>query len=51
MRIPMVFIFMYFLPADDYSGFFYAMIISNFVILFYGHYLKKSINYEVQVRL
>jgi len=51
MRIPLVFLFIYFLPKDDYSGFFYAMNISNFAILFYGHYLKKSINYEVQVRL
>jgi putative MATE family efflux protein len=52
MRIPMVLAFKYLILApDDYSGMWYAMIISNFIILFYGHYLKKSIRYEVQVRL
>jgi Na+-driven multidrug efflux pump len=51
MRIPMIFIFMALFEKGDYSGIWYAMIISNFLILFYGHYLKKSIRYEVQVRL
>ncbi len=51
MRIPMVFLFMYLLPSNDYRGIFWAMMISNLLILPYGHYLKKSINYEVQVRL
>ncbi|MBE0700757.1 MAG: MATE family efflux transporter, partial [Acholeplasmataceae bacterium] len=51
MRIPLVLLFMVILPPDNYSGIWYAMIISNLVILFYGHYLKKSITYEVQVRL
>lgn len=51
MRIPMIFILMLILPPDDYRGIFWAMMISNFVILFYGHYLKKGIKYELQVRL
>jgi putative MATE family efflux protein len=51
MRIPLVFLFMYLLPSNDYRGIFWAMMISNLLILPYGHYLKKSINYEVQVRL
>jgi len=51
MRIPMIFIFMAIFDKQDYSGIWYAMIISNFLILFYGHYLKKGITYEVQVRL
>jgi putative MATE family efflux protein len=51
MRIPMIFLFMAIFDKSDYSGIWYAMIISNFLILFYGHSLKKSINYEVQVRL
>ncbi|HAX03431.1 MAG: hypothetical protein A2Y45_00280 [Tenericutes bacterium GWC2_34_14] len=51
LRIPMIFIAMLVLPPDDYRGIFYAMMISNFIILFYGHYLKKGIKYELQVRL
>ena len=52
MRIPMVLLFKHvILEPNDYSGMWYAMIISNFLILFYGHYLKKSIKYELQVRL
>jgi len=51
MRIPLVFLFMYLLPPSDYRGIYYAMLISNFLILFYGHYLKKSIRYELQVRI
>lgn len=51
MRIPMIFIFMLILSPGDYRGVFYAMMISNFIILFYGHYLKKGIKYELQVRL
>jgi putative MATE family efflux protein len=51
MRIPMIFIFMLILSPGDYRGVFYAMMISNFIILFYGHYLKKGIKYEMQVRL
>jgi len=52
MRIPLILLFKYVLfESTDYSGMWYAMIISNFIILFYGHYLKQSIKYEVQVRL
>ena len=51
MRIPMIFIAMMILEPTDYRGIFYAMMISNFIILFYGHYLKKGIKYELQVRL
>ena len=51
MRIPMIFIAMLILEPTDYRGIFYAMMISNFIILFYGHYLKKGIKYELQVRL
>jgi putative MATE family efflux protein len=51
MRIPLVFLFMFILPPDNYSGIWFAMIISNIAILFYGNHLKQKINYEVQVRL
>ncbi|HOI84484.1 MAG TPA: MATE family efflux transporter [Acholeplasmataceae bacterium] len=51
MRIPMIFLSLWLLPPDDYRGIFWAMMISNAVILFYGHYLKKGIKYELQVRL
>ena len=51
IRIPIVILAMLILPKDDYRGIFWAMMISNFVILFYGHYLKKGIKYELQVRL
>jgi len=52
MRIPLVLLFKHvILHPTDYSGMWYAMMISNFLILFYGHYLKKSIKYELQVRL
>jgi putative MATE family efflux protein len=51
VRIPLVLIFMYFYPPDDYSGVWYAMFISNIVILFYGHFLKRQIAYDVQVKL
>ena len=51
LRIPMVFLSMWLLPSDDYRGIFWAMIISNFIILFYGEYLRKHIKFEIQVRL
>lgn len=51
MRVPMVLLSMLILPPDDYRGIFWAMMISNFVILFYGEYLKKQIKFDVQVRL
>jgi putative MATE family efflux protein len=51
MRVPLVFLSMLLLPPDDYRGIFWAMMISNFVILFYGEYLKKNIKFDVQVRL
>ena len=51
MRIPLIFLFMAVFDKDNYSGMWYAMIISNFLILFYGHYLKKEIKYELQVRI
>ena len=51
IRIPLVLLFMAILPAGNYQGIFYAMILSNIVIVFYGHHLKNHINYEVQVRL
>lgn len=51
IRIPLIILFMIIFDPNDYRGIWYAMIISNFIILFYGHYLKKQINYEVQVRI
>ena len=51
MRIPLIFLFMAVFDKTNYSGMWYAMIISNFLILFYGHYLKKDIKYELQVRI
>jgi putative MATE family efflux protein len=51
MRIPLVILFMFIFPRDNYSGIWYAMIISNIAILFYGNHLKEKINYQVQVRL
>jgi len=51
IRVPLVLILMWVLPKEMYQGIFYAMMISNIAIVFYGHYLEKQINYEVQVRL
>ena len=51
IRVPLVLIFMWVLPKEMYQGIFYAMMISNIAIVFYGFYLEKQINYEVQVRL
>lgn len=51
IRVPLVLILMWILPKEMYQGIFYAMMISNIAIVFYGHYLEKQINYEVQVRL
>lgn len=51
IRVPLVLILVWVLPKEMYQGIFYAMMISNIVIIFYGHYLEKQINYEVQVRL
>jgi len=51
IRIPIVILSLFLLPLDNYNGIYFAILFSNFVILFYGHYLKKGINYEVQVRL
>lgn len=51
IRVPLVLILMWVLPQEMYQGIFYAMMISNIAIVFYGHYLEKQINYEVQVRL
>ena len=51
IRVPLVLILMWVLPKDMYQGIFYAMMISNIAIVFYGFYLEKQINYEVQVRL
>ena len=51
IRIPIVLLSLFLLQIDNYMGIYFAILFSNFVILFYGHYLKKSISYEVQVRL
>lgn len=51
IRVPLVLILMWALPKEMYQGIFYAMMISNIAIVFYGFYLEKQINYEVQVRL
>jgi putative MATE family efflux protein len=51
LRIPIVLLSLWLLPSDDYRGIFWAMMISNVLILFYGHYLKKGISYEMQVRI
>jgi len=51
IRVPLVLILMWILPKEMYQGIFYAMMISNLAIVFYGFYLEKQINYEVQVRL
>ncbi len=51
IRVPLVLLAVFLLPKDDYRGVFWAMMISNIVIIFYGHHLKKNINYEVQVKL
>jgi putative MATE family efflux protein len=51
IRVPLVLLAVFLLPKDDYRGVFWAMMLSNIVIIFYGHHLKKNINYEVQVRI
>ncbi len=51
IRIPIILLGLFLLPKDDYRGIYWAMMISNFLILFYGNYLIKGIKYDVQVRL
>ena len=51
IRVPLVILSIILLPVDDYRGVFWAMMLSNILIIFYGHHLKKNINYEVQVKI
>jgi putative MATE family efflux protein len=51
IRIPIILLGLWLLPKDDYRGIYWAMMISNFLILFYGNYLMKGIKYDVRVRL
>lgn len=49
MRIPLVLFFKY-LTNIGYSGIWYAMVISNVVILFVGFYLKGKVSFEKKVK-
>ena len=51
IRIPIILLSIWLLPEDDYQGIYWAMLLSNFLILFYGNYLIKGIKFDVQVRL
>jgi len=51
LRIPMILIFMWILPKDNYSGIWWAMILSNIIILFFGHKLKNEVKFELQVKM
>lgn len=47
-RVPLVLIFMY-LTDVGYAGIWYAMILSNILILFVGHFLMKKVTFERKV--
>lgn len=49
LRIPLVLIFKYLTPVG-YSGIWYAMALSNFVIMLVGYYFYKKVSFEKKVR-
>ena len=50
-RIPLVLFFMVIFEPGNYTGIFYALILSNILVLPFGFYYESKIRYEMQVTL
>jgi Na+-driven multidrug efflux pump len=50
-RIPLVLFFMVIFEPGNYTGIFYALILSNIFVLPFGFYYESKIRYEMQVTL
>ena len=50
-RIPLVIILMLIFEEDNYSSIFYALMISNIIVLPFGFYYESKIRYEMQVSI
>lgn len=50
-RIPLVLLFMAMFEPGNYTGIFYALILSNIFVLPFGFYYESKIRYEMQVTL
>jgi putative MATE family efflux protein len=50
-RIPLVLFFMAIFEPGNYTGIFYALILSNIFVLPFGFYYESKIRYEMQVTL